>query len=74
MGGKKVGVTAPNKYHMLKQLAAPSLLEETNKSWVGWRKWVYAYDKVVVEGAATALTYRPPKLQLGKELIPRLVL
>lgn len=28
----------------------------------------------VVVGAATALTYRPPKLQLGKELIPRLVL
>lgn len=35
---------------------------------------MYAYDRVVVEGAATALTYRPPKLQLGKELIPRLVL
>lgn len=63
---------------MPKQLAPPGLLVGTkkkNKSWVGWRKWVYAYDRVVVEEeAATALTYRPPKLQLGKELIPRLVL
>lgn len=69
------GVTAPNKYHMPKQLAPPSLLVETlKKTWMGWREWVYAYGRVVVEEASMALTYRPPKLQLGKELIPRLVL
>lgn len=67
------GVTAPNKYHMPKQLAPPSLLVETFKKDHGV-EWVYAYGRVVVEGVAMALTYRPPKLQLGKELIPRLVL
>lgn len=71
-----MGVTAPNMYHMPKQLAPPSLLVETFKENHGWggEKWVYAYGRVVVEAAATALTYRPPKLQFGKELIPRLVL
>lgn len=56
-GGERVGrgwgggVTAPNKYHMPKRLAPPNLLVETlkkkkKKSWVGWRKWVYACDRV----------------------------